>query len=39
VAQIEAVNERIFVMKDLASVEEAVVLGAKIFGEANPFLI
>ena len=33
----EAVNERIFLMKDLAAVEEAVGLGAKIYEGENPF--
>jgi len=37
VAQMEAVNERIFLMKDLASVEEAVSLGSKIYDGASPF--
>jgi len=33
----EAANERIFLMKDLAAVEEAVGLGAKIYEGENPF--
>jgi hypothetical protein len=33
----ETANERIFLMKDLAAVEEAVGLGAKIFEGASPF--
>jgi hypothetical protein len=33
----ENANERIFLMKDLAAVEEAVSLGAKIFEGASPF--
>ncbi len=37
VTQMEAVNERIFLMKDLASVEEAVSLGSKIYEGASPF--
>jgi hypothetical protein len=30
-------NERLFLMKDLAAVEEAVGLGAKIYEGENPF--
>jgi hypothetical protein len=37
VATKETANERIFLMKDLAAVEEAVGLGAKIFEEESPF--
>jgi hypothetical protein len=33
----ETANERIFLMKDLAAVEEAMGLGAKIFEGASPF--
>jgi len=33
----ETANERIFLMKDLAAVEEAVGLGAKIYGGAISF--
>ena len=33
----ETVNERIFLMKDLAAVEEAVGLGVKIYEGASPF--
>ncbi|MEI6105100.1 MAG: hypothetical protein WCP70_14270 [Methanothrix sp.] len=33
----ETANERIFLMKDLAAVEEAVGLGAKIYEGENPF--
>jgi hypothetical protein len=33
----EAANERLFLMKDLAAVEEAVGLGAKIYEGASPF--
>jgi hypothetical protein len=33
----EAANERIFLMKDLAAVEEAVGLGAKFFEGVSPF--
>jgi hypothetical protein len=33
----EAANERLFLMKDLAAVEEAVGLGAKIFEGESPF--
>ena len=33
----ETANERIFLMKDLAAVEEAVGLGAEIFEGASPF--
>jgi hypothetical protein len=33
----ETANDRIFLMKDLAAVEEAVGLGAKIYEEENPF--
>ena len=33
----ETVNERLFLMKDLAAVEEAVGLGAKIYEGENPF--
>ena len=37
VAHKETVNERIFLMKDLASVEEALSLGSKLCEEASPF--
>ena len=37
VAYKETVNERIFLMKDLASVEESVSLGSKLYEEASPF--
>jgi hypothetical protein len=33
----EAANERIFLMKDLAAVEEAVGLGAKIYEGSSSF--
>ena len=33
----ETANERIFLMKDLAAVEEAVGLGAKVHEEETPF--
>lgn len=33
----ETANERLFLMKDLAAVEEAVGLGAKIYEGENPF--
>jgi hypothetical protein len=33
----EIANERIFLMKDLAVVQEAVGLGAKIYEGENPF--
>jgi hypothetical protein len=33
----ETANERLFLMKDLAAVEEAVGLGAKIYEGASPF--
>ncbi|MHB8120462.1 MAG: hypothetical protein ACYDHX_17385 [Methanothrix sp.] len=33
----ETANERIFLMKDLAAVEDAVGLGAKIYEGENPF--
>jgi hypothetical protein len=33
----ETANERLFLMKDLAAVEEAMGLGAKIFEGASPF--
>jgi len=33
----EAANGRIFLMKDLAAVEETVGLGAKIYEGENPF--
>ena len=36
VAQSETANERIFLMKDKASVEEAISLGAKIYEGASP---
>ena len=36
-AQIETANERIFLMKDLAAVEEAVGLGARIYEGASSF--
>jgi hypothetical protein len=36
-SQNETANERIFLMKDLASVEEAVGLGAKIYDGASQF--
>jgi len=37
VAYKETANERIFLMKDLASVKEAENLGSKIYEEASPF--
>ena len=37
VASKETANERIFLMKDMAAVEEAVGLGAKIYEGENPF--
>ena len=37
VAQSETLDERIFLMKDTASVDEAIGLGAKIYGGASPF--
>jgi hypothetical protein len=33
----EAANERLFLMKDLAAVEVAVGLGAKVYEGENPF--
>jgi hypothetical protein len=33
----ETANERLFLMKDLAAVEEAVGLGTKIYEGASPF--
>jgi hypothetical protein len=33
----ETANERLFLMKDLAAVDEAVGLGAKIYEGASPF--
>ncbi|MCX6673049.1 MAG: hypothetical protein NTY37_04635 [Methanothrix sp.] len=33
----EAANDRLFLMKDLAAVEEAMGLGAKIYEGASPF--
>jgi len=37
VAHKEIVNERIFLMKDMASVEEALSLGSKLYEETSPF--
>jgi len=37
VAYKETVNERIFLMKDMASVEEALSLGSKLYEETSPF--
>jgi hypothetical protein len=33
----ETANERIFLMKDLAAVEDAVGLGAKLYEKPSPF--
>lgn len=37
VASRETANDRIFLMRDLAAVEEVVGLGAKIYEGENPF--